>query len=120
LQNIKKMHRAIQKKKRGMLTPGVVLLYDNARPHTAGRTGALLEHFKLGHVCHPTYSPDLAPSDYHLFTYLKNCLGSQRCNNTEELIEGVKTWLSSQACLTCLPQEYKNLFPDRQVPQIRR
>jgi histone-lysine N-methyltransferase SETMAR len=46
---------------------------------------------------HPPYSPDLAPNDYYLFTYLKNWLGSQRFNNNEELMEGVKTWLSSQA-----------------------
>jgi hypothetical protein len=40
-------------------------------------------------------SLDLAPSEYHLFIYLKNCLGSQRFNKNEELMEGVKTWLSS-------------------------
>jgi hypothetical protein len=58
--------------------------------------------FKLGFFNwelfdHPPYSPDLAPSDYHLFirTYLKNWLGSQRFNNNQELMEGVKTWLSS-------------------------
>jgi hypothetical protein len=38
---------------------------------------------------HPPYSPDLALSDYHLFTYLKNWFGSQRFNNSE-LMEGVK------------------------------
>jgi polysaccharide deacetylase 2 family uncharacterized protein YibQ len=32
-----------------------------------------------------------------MFTYLKNRMGSQRFNNNEELMEGVKTWLSSQA-----------------------
>jgi hypothetical protein len=41
-------------------------------------------------------SPDLAPSDYHLFGYPKNWLRSQRFINNEELMEGVKTWLSSQ------------------------
>jgi histone-lysine N-methyltransferase SETMAR len=46
---------------------------------------------------HPPYSPHLAPSDYHLFTYLKNWLGAQLFNNDEELMEGVETWLSSQA-----------------------
>jgi histone-lysine N-methyltransferase SETMAR len=46
---------------------------------------------------HPPYSPDLAPSDYDLFTYLNNWLRSQRFNSNEELTEGVKTWLSSQA-----------------------
>jgi hypothetical protein len=64
---------------------------------TVARTRALLEHFNWELFDHPPYSPDLAPSDYHLFTYLNNWLGSQRFNNTEELMEGVKTWLSSQA-----------------------
>jgi hypothetical protein len=44
---------------------------------------------------HPPYSPDLAPSNYHLFIYLKNWLGLQCFNNEEELMEGVKMWLSS-------------------------
>jgi hypothetical protein len=35
------------------------------------------------------------PSDCHLFTYLKKCFRSQHFNNNEELMEGVKTWLSS-------------------------
>jgi hypothetical protein len=41
-------------------------------------------------------STDLAPGDYHLFTYIKNWLGSQHFINNEELMEGVRTWLSSQ------------------------
>jgi hypothetical protein len=32
-----------------------------------------------------------------MFTYLKNWLPSQHFNHREEFIEGVKTWLSSQA-----------------------
>jgi hypothetical protein len=48
-----------------------------------------------GLVCHPPYSPDLVPSDHHLFTYLKNWLGLQQFNNNV-LMEGVKPWLSSQ------------------------
>jgi transposase len=73
-----------------------MLLYDNTLPHTAARTRALLENFNWELFDHPPYSPDLAPSDYHLFTYLKNWLGSQSFNNNGELMEGVKTWLSSQ------------------------
>jgi hypothetical protein len=57
----------------------------------------MLEHFNWELFDHPLYSPDLAPSDYHLFTYVKNWLRSQRFNNNEELMEGVQTWLSSQA-----------------------
>jgi histone-lysine N-methyltransferase SETMAR len=57
----------------------------------------LLEHFNWELSDHPSYSPNLALSDYHLFTYLKNRLRSQRFNNSEELMESVKTWLSSYA-----------------------
>jgi hypothetical protein len=46
---------------------------------------------------HTPYSLGLTPSDYRLFTYLKNWFGSQRFNNNEELIKGAKTWLCSQA-----------------------
>jgi histone-lysine N-methyltransferase SETMAR len=72
LQNTKKLHRAIQNKRHGMLTFGVVLLHHNACPHTAARTRALLEHFNWELFDHPPYSPDLTPCNYHLFTYLKN------------------------------------------------
>jgi histone-lysine N-methyltransferase SETMAR len=57
-----------------MLTYGVVLLYDNVRPHmsTAARTRVLLEQFNWELFDRPPYTPDLAPSNCHLFTYLKN------------------------------------------------
>jgi hypothetical protein len=93
-----------------MLTSGVVLFHGNARPHTAARTRALLEHINWELFDHP-HGPDLAPSDCHLFTYLKNWLRSQRFNNNDQLMEGVKTRLSSQRH-TSFTQAYKNLFPD--------
>jgi hypothetical protein len=36
-----------------------------------------------GSFDHPCYSPDLTLSNYHLFTYLKSWLGSQRFNSNE-------------------------------------
>jgi hypothetical protein len=91
LRNTNKLRSAM-----GMLTSDVMLLHDHALPHTAARIRALLEHFNWELFGHHPYSLALAPSDYHLFTYLKNWLGSQRFNNNEELIEGVQTWLNSQ------------------------
>jgi hypothetical protein len=55
-----------------------------------------LEHFCWELSDHPLYSPDLVLSNDHLFTYLMNWLGSQCFNNNEKLMDGVKTWLSSQ------------------------
>jgi hypothetical protein len=69
---------------------------------------------------HPPYSPDFAPSDYHLFTYLKNWLQSQRFNNNEELMEYVKTWLSSQAPDFFDKGIKKTYSPIQYVPQFRR
>jgi histone-lysine N-methyltransferase SETMAR len=71
-----------------------MLLHDNAYRHTAARPRKLLEHFNRELFDHPPYRPDLAPSDYHKFTYPKNWLRSQRCNTNEKLMEGAKTWLS--------------------------
>jgi hypothetical protein len=69
---------AIQNKRRGMMTYGVVLLQCNA----------LLEHCNWELFDHHPFSPDLTPSHYQLFTYLKNYLGSQRFNNNEVELSG--------------------------------
>jgi histone-lysine N-methyltransferase SETMAR len=92
LLNTKKLHKAgHSEQKCGMLRSGVMLLHDNAHLDKAARTRALLQHFNWELFHQPPYSPDLAPSNYHLFTYLKKWLGSQRFNNNEELMEHVKT-----------------------------
>jgi transposase len=80
-----------------MLTNGEVFFHDNTLPHTAARAEALLEHFNWQLFDYPLHSPELPPSEYNLFTYLKNRIRSQRCNCNKELVGGVKTWLSSQA-----------------------
>jgi hypothetical protein len=71
LLNTAKSGKPIQNKWRGLQTYSVivVLLHDNVRPHTATHTRALQEHFNWELFDHPPYSPDLAPSDCHLFTY---------------------------------------------------
>jgi len=62
-----------------------ILLHDNARPHTARQT-----HLKLLDLCwevlpHPPYSPDLAPSDYHLFVALDRHMGGKQYANQDDL-----------------------------------
>ncbi|GBN41322.1 hypothetical protein AVEN_93684-1, partial [Araneus ventricosus] len=46
---------------------------------------------------HPPYSPDLAPSDFHLFLKLKEFLGGKRFGSNEELENAVTTWLNELA-----------------------
>jgi hypothetical protein len=92
-----------------MLTSDVVL-HDNARPHTDACTRELLENFIWALFDQLSYSPDLAPSDYHLFTYLKNCSGLQHFSS-KKLIKGGKTWLISQTA-DLLTRECNNFSPD--------
>jgi hypothetical protein len=84
-----KLRASIQNKRRGMLTKGVVLLHDNARPHTAAGTNALIRGFNREIFDHPSYIPDLAPSDYHLFSKMKIWLATQHFHSNEELTDGV-------------------------------
>jgi histone-lysine N-methyltransferase SETMAR len=100
-----------------MLTSSLVLLHDNAHLHTVARIRALLEHFNWELFDHPPYSPDLALSDYHLFTYLKNWLRSQHFSNNEELVEGFKIWLNSQVT-DFYERHAKTYSPIQQVPQF--
>ena len=53
---------------------GVVMIHDNARPHTAAATQNLITTFGWEQFDHPPYSPNLAPSDFHLFLHLNPSL----------------------------------------------
>ena len=70
-ETLKKLRRAIQNKSRGMLSSTILMLHDNARPHSAAQTQDFITSFKWEQMDHPPYSPDTAPSDYHLFLHLK-------------------------------------------------
>jgi hypothetical protein len=45
---------------------------------------------------HPPYSPDLAPSDYHLFGPMQGFLGGKRFRNNDEVIGAVQSWIHEQ------------------------
>jgi histone-lysine N-methyltransferase SETMAR len=79
------------------LSSGVTLLHDNARPHAAARTQAMLQEFGWEVFEHPAYCPDLAPSDFHLFPKLKEFLDGRRFESDEEVKDPVKEWLNGLA-----------------------
>jgi len=55
-------------------TKGVLFLYDNAPIHRALATQKKLVYLGFQYLDYPPYSPDLAPSDYHLFPGLKKAI----------------------------------------------
>ena len=69
----------------------LILLHDNAPSHTAEAVKNTIEEFQWETLPHPAYSPDLAPSDYHLFSTLENALKQQRFDS----FENVEIWVQS-------------------------
>jgi hypothetical protein len=68
-----------------MPTKGVVLLDDN----TAACTNALIKLLNWEIFDHPSYSTDLAPSDYNFVTKMKVWLATQCFHTNEQLVDGV-------------------------------
>jgi histone-lysine N-methyltransferase SETMAR len=64
--------------------PAVGSRHDNERPHSSARTFELLEQFKWETFEHVPYSPDLAPSDHHLFLHLKTFLFGRSLRSDHE------------------------------------
>ncbi|KAJ4436006.1 hypothetical protein ANN_18630 [Periplaneta americana] len=90
-------HKICGRQRRGMLSHGIVLLHDNARPYTAAATRDLLEQFLWELFDHLLYSPDLASSDFHLFTKLKEFLSGKCFGSDDELKNVVNNWLKGLA-----------------------
>lgn len=74
----------------------VKLLHDNARPHVGKPVKDTLLALGWEAVPHPAYSPDLAPSDYHLFRKMQNDLSDVRFKTFEEVEKWVAKFLTSQ------------------------
>ena len=93
---LRKLRDAIKLKRRGMLTKGVRLLQDNAPVHNShvAQTEARSCGYEI--LPHPPYSPDLAPSDFHLFPTMKSFLKGKRFTVDETLISEVKSWFETQ------------------------
>ncbi|GFY36318.1 mariner Mos1 transposase [Trichonephila clavipes] len=95
-ETLQRLRRCIRNKRPGLLTEGVVLLHDNARPHVSRVTQMELEKFKWETLDHPTYCPDMSPCDFNVFGPLKKHLKGKRFNSNDVLKDTVKDRVSSQ------------------------
>jgi hypothetical protein len=75
-------------------------LHDNARPHTANKTNETLGNIKWEVLEHPPYSPNLAPSDFHLFCPLKHHFSA------EHFPDDVAVEREVTACFRQQPKEF--------------
>jgi len=61
----------LKEKRRRKVTKGILFLHDNALVHRALATQKKLAYLGFQFLYRPSYSPELAPSGYHLFPGLK-------------------------------------------------
>lgn len=88
---------AIEKKRPELINrKGVVFHHDNARPHTSLMTRQKLTELGFEVLMHPPYSPDLAPSDYHLFRSLQNFLDGKKFTDKTAAENGVSEFFESK------------------------
>ena len=90
------MRSAVKSKRRGRLSKGVLLQHDNARPHTARSNVATIQDLSFECLPHLPYSPDLPPSDFHVYGPLKEAMGGKSFRLDEEVQQAVHEWLRSQ------------------------
>ncbi len=92
----RRLHKAIQNCRRGKLSHSIVLIHDNACPHTARQTQTLLhDELHWDTFDHPPYSLHLAPSDFYLFLKMKEHLAGKRFTDDEDLQHAVVDWMNS-------------------------
>ena len=102
IDTLKKLKKRTQKIQPALKMSKVLLQHDNARPHISPkpvRSSASLarQQFHIPHISNPLYSPDLAPSEFHLFRSLKVSLRTRHFSSDEEIKTAVRKWLKTQS-----------------------
>ena len=90
-----KLRSTLAKKRRGKLQKGILLLHDNTPAHRSKMAVHKSMQWGFKILPHPSYSPDLAPSDFFLFPSLKKHLKGQRFHSNKDVIFAVEEWFES-------------------------
>jgi hypothetical protein len=66
---------------------------DNCYVHSSKVTEQFIAENHISRVLQPVYNPELALPDFWLFGHLKNSLAGRMFDDTEELLEGITSFL---------------------------
>lgn len=89
-------HMLLQKQPALINRKKVVFLHDNAKPHIAKFTREKISALNWEILPHPPYSPDISPTDYHLFLSLDNHIRGKQFKNREEVKLEVDNFFASK------------------------
>lgn len=98
LHQLKQLHENLSERRPewGQRHDKVILQHDNARPHVARIVKDYLEEVKWEVLNHPPYSPDLAPSDFHLFRSMASGLKDTSFASATEVKNWLDDWIASK------------------------
>lgn len=94
-QQLRRLNEAIRQKRPNRRYQ-VILQHDNARPHVAALTRMAIQELDWDVLPHPPYSPDIAPSDYHLFRALAAALAGENFQDENHLLYFLENWFASK------------------------
>ncbi|XP_076053689.1 histone-lysine N-methyltransferase SETMAR-like [Oratosquilla oratoria] len=96
-QQLKRVQQALSQKEPALVNrKGVLFLHDNAKPHVARVVRDTIQQLGWETLCHPPYSPALAPSDYHLFHSQDNHLRGKSFTNEADLRQALTDFFASK------------------------
>ena len=91
---IERLHSVIVEKGRGKVSHGVLLLHDKVPIHKCSIVQAAIRQAAFIELNHLAYSPDIAPSDYYLFSNLKKFLRLKNSSSDDETVTTVEDYLT--------------------------
>jgi len=115
-EQLDKLKESLREKRRRLINSGahnIHFLHDNASSHTANVSQQKLQQLGFTVLPHPPYSPDIAPSDYFLFSPLKSVLRNKNFNSSQEITDVLNQWFASksvdffQKAFDLLPQRWQ-------------
>ena len=80
--------------KTGLTKKKIIFHQDNAPAHKSVLTMAKINELKYDLLEHPPYSPDLAPSNFRLFSHLKKFMRGKHFSSNDEVIAAVDEYFA--------------------------
>lgn len=99
-----------------LVRKGIIFLQDNAKPHKSKKTLDKIERMGWEALLHPAYSPDLAPSDYHLFRSMQHSLAGRRFEDRDAVENFVSEYFDSKSSdfykrgIELLPEKWQKVI----------